>query len=216
MSKLLSINNSKLKKSGQDKGLLFASFGLPAVQTCPGADKCKSGCYATQGTYSFRQVRENRQTNFIRSKDSTTFKQDLINEIYDLDMKHPTKILIIRIHDSGDFYNQEYLNTWLEVINSFSHVIFYAYTKSIHLFNPIYLDLPENFRVIYSYGGIYDSLIDITKHRYAKVYETEAELLNNNVDDCSQDDSVAVFTNKPIGLIYHGNKNYNNTKWGVV
>jgi hypothetical protein len=39
----------------------------------------------------------------------------------------------VRIHESGDFYNQKYLDKWVEIAKRFPDIIFTAYTKSLHL-----------------------------------------------------------------------------------
>ena len=36
---------------------------------------------------------------------------------------------VVRIHSSGDFINQNYLNMWCNIAKKFPHFKFYAYTK---------------------------------------------------------------------------------------
>jgi hypothetical protein len=68
----------------------------------------------------------------------------------------------VRIHESGDFYNQEYLDHWKWIAILNPRKKFYAYTKSFHLkFGHNHL-IP-NLRIIQSYGSKWDHLIDPDK-----------------------------------------------------
>ena len=54
--------------------------------------------------------------------------------------------VIVRIHEGGDFYSQEYVDKWLQIIDNFSNdnrVKFVAYTKSFPFFDGI--SIPSNF-----------------------------------------------------------------------
>ncbi len=214
MSKLLSKPNAKLAKSGKAHGLTFASFGIPAAVTCPGADACKAGCYALQGSYTWKPVIESRKRNFEATKDSATFISRMVAEVIALDAKCKETVLCIRIHDSGDFYNKAYLNSWIEIAKSFEHVIFYAYTKSVHLFDAATMAmLPDNFRIIFSIGGKFDHLIDRSSMNHAKVFETVEELKAAGYVDASEDDALAIFGGRNVGLVYHGTKSIDETDW---
>lgn len=58
------------------------------------------------------------------------------------------RIRMLRIHESGDFYSQEYLNAWYTLARTFPAITFYAYTKSFHL---DFAGRPANMRLIASY-----------------------------------------------------------------
>ena len=212
---LLSVNNSKLKKSGEKHGLKFASFGTPAASTCPGADACKAGCYALSGSYLWAPVVAARKRNFEATKDSGQFVSKMAGEIAALDSKCRDKVLAIRIHDSGDFYSRAYLESWLRIINQFPHVIFYAYTKSVHLFDWVG-ELPDNFRVVFSLGGKFDHMVKRDKMSHARVFESVEALIAAGYVDASEDDAVAIFGGRNIGLVYHGAKSIQNTNWDKV
>ena len=94
----------------------------------------------------------------------------------------------IRIHDSGDFFNVSYTNLWIELVKNFPKVRFYAYTKSIPYFINNYNFLPKNLKIIFSYGGKFDNLIDPEKHFNAKIFQNENELNETNYLDCSKSD----------------------------
>lgn len=64
----------------------------------------------------------------------------------DLINKKPVKVF--RIHESGDFYNQKYLDKWISIAKTFPNTVFYAYTKSDRL---DFSQLPGNFKIMISY-----------------------------------------------------------------
>ena len=88
-------------------------------------------------------------------------------------------------------------------------VEFYAYTKMVPIFNKLRAngEIPNNFTVIYSEGGIADKLINCTEDRHSRVFPSKDALISAGYDDASKDDTVA-FTSSTgkIGLVYHGVK----------
>lgn len=183
--KYLSQNN-KMKKSSAK----IYNFGIPAQITCIGATTCKNYCYASKGAYVWPVVKAAYQRRLDLTK-RDDFCEVIFEEIILSGASH------IRIHDSGDFYSREYLQKWLKIADSLPHVTFYAYTKSIPLF--LNQKLPENFKVIFSFGGRYDHLIDTKKHAHAKIFETT---IPKNYLNCSDDDFLAL-TTKNVGLLKH-------------
>ena len=126
--------------------------------------------------------------------------------------KGPIKI---RIHDAGDFYSLEYLKKWLIIASLNPTVKFYAYTKIIKLVKWVKSEWswPDNFTIIYSYGGKSDHLINPENARHSMVFNNVAELLAKNYVDGTNDDNIAAsHENNKIGLVYHGAKSKN---WGV-
>jgi len=211
--------NSKMKKSSS-AGTLVYNWTIPAFQsvtglkTCPNAGTCSAGCYARSGTYRFSNVVSAHEAKLALTL-KPEFETNMINEIEGLSAKKGLKKLYIRIHDAGDFYNAEYLTKWINIIKYFEsdeHVTFYAYTKQVELLKSI--ELPDNFKVTFSYGGKQDSLIDKSKDRHASVFESELELSLAGYVDGTNDDLVAgKGLDFKIGLVYHGAKSYKNTLW---
>ena len=215
--------NAKMKKSSQN-GINVFNFGIPAfrsesgLSTCPMAGQCSTGCYARSGTYRFKNT-INAYEQRLALTQLPDFIPLLIADINLKTLQSKSKGLktIIRIHDSGDFYSKDYAKSWFEIINYFKsnqNVSFYAYTKMISLFETI--SKPDNFTLIYSYGGKQDHLIDVNKHRHSKVFENQALLLQSGYIDTTNDDMPALGTNHKIGLVYHGVKSYKNTTWSKV
>ena len=118
------------------------------------------------------------------------------------------KQLVVRIHDSGDFYSLEYTLKWFDIMLKLPEVKFYAYTKMVPLFNLLRKQgkLPNNFRIIYSEGGLADKLIKDTDF-HARVFNSETELINAGYANAMDDDLIAgLGDHNKIGLVYHGAK----------
>lgn len=190
MKRLLT-QNSKLKKTSEITGIKTYDFALPALKTCPKAGACRSFCYASKGAYLWPAAKNKHAENFERTK-KVAFIHEMCNEIDRFNIE------AVRIHSSGDFYSAAYLNKWLKIIKAMPDVTFYAYTKSLHLFQG--LELPPNFTVIYSFGGKLDHLIDVKKDRHAIVYD---ETLPDGYSYANDNDHVALARNKKIGLKKH-------------
>lgn len=224
MGSILS-QNAKMKKSSQN-GYSVYNFGTPALKsqdgtiTCPNARQCAVGCYAQSGTYRFKNVVNAYEERLKLTRD-VNFVDILIAEIRSktIQAKAKGEQCVIRIHDSGDFYSKEYAEQWYQIIRQCPDTRFYAYTKMVSLFESLNQQESQfdNFTIIYSFGGSEDNLIDCTKHRHAKVFESETALIDAGYVNASQDDMIAAFgPSLKIGLVYHGNKKYANTAWHKV
>lgn len=213
--------NSKIKSSGDGQSVVF-NFGIPAFRsksgeaTCPNAGVCASGCYAKSGAYLFSNVAAKFESRFEATKDKD-FGLMIQTDIDKIKNKYlGEKRVLIRIHDSGDFYSKEYLEKWLDIIQTNSEIEFYAYTKQVSLFKSITQYVPENFKLIFSFGGKEDHLIDTTKDRHSLVFETEDLLIKSGYSNASVNDLTALDLNHRIGLVFHHAKNFSNTLWNKV
>lgn len=199
--------NEKLAKtSGGNWNIV--GFGLPADynfldahlverNTCPGALACRAVCYAKQGGYAFPMAKAARSHNLAFSQ-SDGFVAGIVS-----DLLRMRSVNTVRIHDSGDFYSQEYFDKWCEIAKTMPHLTFYAYTKSLHL------DLtgaPENFKVTQSLGGKYDASVDLDAP-HSRIFSDHDARINAGYVDGNIDDSPAIQGLVKIGLVYHGNKN---------
>lgn len=135
--KHLKLGNTKLPDD-------MAVFDLPAEKTCPGATAlCKQFCYAKKAEM-YPAVSPFRFRNMSTST-TEEFVDIITNELLFLNKKKG--INKIRIHSSGDFYSQKYLEKWFAIATKLPNIIFYAYTKSW------YFDFskhPDNFILFYS------------------------------------------------------------------
>ena len=210
MTKLLT-QNAKMRKSGGDHYNIF-DFAIPAFKargglvTCPAAGTCKKGCYAQAGTYAWSTTQDAFENRLQTILDGT-FADKMEREIR-TKLKTATRRkqqLVIRIHSSGDFFSQGYVDTWLKLVEYFPTVQFYAYTKALPFFKSKVL--PTNFVIIYSEGGKFDKAIDTDTERHARVFDSLESLEAAGYDNAMVDDAVA-FTSKSgkIGLYFHGPK----------
>lgn len=206
--------NSKMAKMS---GVKTYNWGIPAYKaangfkTCPNAAACATGCYAKSGAYLFSNVAKVFEAR-LKLSQSPNFIKIMHAEIV------RRKVTRLRIHDSGDFYSKEYLDKWLQIINANPNTVFYCYTKMVSLFKKYYSDslIPDNFIVIYSYGGTEDKLINRTTDRHSWVFSSIEALQKAGYADAHIDDSVALGINPKIGLVYHGTKSWENTNWDKV
>lgn len=208
-----------MMKSSDGKVLVY-NFGIPAfmsktgLKTCPNAGSCAAGCYARSGAYLWSNVSQAYETRLAVTQ-SDTFQVEVQAELDKLIAKanKESKQLVIRIHDSGDFYSLEYFTKWNWIASQNKTVKFYAYTKQVDMLK----NVKSNITLIFSLGGKQDSMIQSDTMRHSKVFETIEELTAAGYSDASQDDMVAALgINNKIGLIYHGAKSYKNTAWAKV
>ena len=210
-------------------------FNLPAGKTCPGALHCKSWavvnnqgkrtiqdgpqtifrCFAASGEVqydgAFNNRAENLQTIVNYLQQGVDYTADQINVAVQHFRTRNTEL--VRIHESGDFFNPLYLQAWVKVAKSNPGLKFYCYSKSLHIFQEFGLDnLPENFYLTASYGGVFDNMIDqgLFK-RYAKVFKTEEDA-NAEGLEIDHDDSHC-FAPNPFGLLVH-NTQPKGSEWG--
>lgn len=161
---------------------------------CPNAGACAKFCYARNGTYLFPQVRGKHLRNLELVRDNPAWTTEVINELRAKkfrpkgiprsvpglpDTSHLSPWVqswladggqAVRIHDSGDFFSQDYLDDWLEIARLVPDVLFYAYTKQVQLTKDNERTFPPNFLTCYSMGGRQDHLLDLDTDRHADVF----------------------------------------------
>ncbi len=207
MGVYLSSGNSKLEKTGAAMGRRIVAFNLPAdyafetadgarMNTCPGAQACRGVCYAKQGRFILPSVMRPRLEN-LKASQGPDFVPELLIAL------DKSGADTVRIHDSGDFYSQQYLDSWIVITTARPDVTFYAYTKSLHL---NFERAPENLRVVQSAGGKHDEKIDDTKP-HARIFSTDYQRRKAGYVDGGQTDRAAITGLVQIGLVYHGTKN---------
>ncbi|MFW9952381.1 MAG: hypothetical protein ACFFKA_19860, partial [Candidatus Thorarchaeota archaeon] len=144
-------------------------WNLPTGSSCPFALECKvtvdriTGkfdikkgqyrCYASSPE-RFPAVRQHRWRNF------DLIKGGGIPII-------PDDCKAIRIHASGDFFNQKYFDMWVKLAQENPQIEMWAYTKSLQYWVNRLGEIPKNFILTASYGGRQDDLIE--KHNLKNV-----------------------------------------------
>lgn len=195
--------NSKLNKTGRVLG-----YGIPAdysfavdgyrMNTCPGALACRAVCYAKQGSYTWPAVRAARAHNLehFLAVGAERFAADAIADL----TRYVKRYDIVRVHDSGDFFSQAYLDAWLTIARAFPGTRFYCYTKSFHL---DWSATPSNFAVTQSQGGKFDADLD-PDFSHSRIFATHEDRKRAGYVDGSETDAPAIKGLVKIGLVYHG------------
>lgn len=164
--------------------------------TCPSAGVCRHVCYALNGTYRFPAVRLKHLANLLFVLDDLDGWQDAMAQEVD----HPRHAGgWIRVHDSGDFFADDYTRAWLDIMRATPRTTFYAYTKEVQRFRDLVEpDPPANFRWVYSLGGRQDHLLTIGRDRTADVFPDTESLWAAGWTDQSDSDLLAVTDPSPL------------------
>ena len=196
--------NRELKKIGVWNFTLPAWAGrLPdgrTYNTCPEAGAaCRTLCYARVGTYTWPKVKAKHERNLMLVLDEPArFKAEMTAELGHRRFRDGG---LIRWHDAGDFFSDDYLLMCLEIFRAHPHITFYAYTKSIERFRRLVEpDPPPNFRWIFSDGGTQDALIDITRDRVADVFPDEKAIEAAGFSSQEASDLLAAFGPPKVGI----------------
>lgn len=200
-------------------------LSLPAGYTCPFAAGCKtyahkkggkfksSGksildaggdmrCYAASTEARYPNVRESRWSNYELLKATDDMAGLISRSIIYYNMHNPD-IKIFRIHESGDFFSQEYFDAWIEVANRHPNILFYAYTVSLPYWQDRKDEIPKNLRLIASQGGLRDDIIDKEGFRKAVIVQDKGEAIKKNLN-IDVADFLAVFGDEDFALLLHG------------
>jgi len=189
---------------------------------CPNAGSCGRVCYAKFGTYNFSNVKARHIQNLeYLLYDGDQWEAQMLTEVRHKRMRYTGKPhdlpydpkdawlkgwvqsggKAVRIHDAGDFYSNEYLDRWTSIARKVPQVLFYAYTKEVAMILER-KDIPINMRIVFSYGGKQDHLINREQHRHADVFPTVQALEEVGYWNQEENDLLAVVapTNK-IGIV---------------
>jgi hypothetical protein len=205
----------KFQQGNAKLGKNIFTFSLPAGHACPFANECLSKadkltgkltdgpntqfrCFAASAEAVYPNVRLARWHNFDLLKKLNSVKAaDLILASL------PKKANIVRIHVSGDFFNESYFLAWLQVAKLRPEVLFYAYTKSLIYWVNYIKEIPSNLVLNASEGGKLDAQILEHGLKFAKVVYSpeEAEKLGLSIDHT---DEAAYKTKESFALLIHG------------
>lgn len=139
----------KLIQPGNAKLVNIPLFNLPASTSVCG--RLCPGCYAHREQIRFPAVLTARQARLTASQ-QPDFAQRIITEL----KSRRTLPTYFRVHASGDFYSQAYIDAWHTIATQFPTIGFYAYTKRLADFDFTQLRALPNFVLIDSlhYGGL--------------------------------------------------------------
>ena len=125
--------NLKLKNNDETR---FMIWNIPAVVTCPfRTPTCEKFCYAMKAERCYPSCHDARVRNLETSKRADFVERMIYTIETEINSKaFKGKKIVFRIHESGDFYNVEYMEKWVEIARHFvdnENIVFLAYTKSI-------------------------------------------------------------------------------------
>ena len=187
--------NPKLFRNGNkklEKNVLI--WDLPAIITCKG--QCK-GCYALKAERLYKNTRIMRAFHYeiIKQALQNISKRTYLTNYMMIELQaHQLiyKLPVVRLHASGDLFNNEYLKFWLHIIKYNPDINFYTYTKmynndEIDRLNKKY----KNFNIVKSI--IEDKFINFGDAEYLKKVTTELtkQKLQYHVCDYGTKDSKA-------------------------
>lgn len=204
--------NALLERTASATGRRIACFALPAdhafeaaggqLNTCPGALACAAVCYAKQGRYYMPGPAGVRLHNLELTLDPA-FVDKLSADLADLTGPRRRKpVSVVRLHDSGDFYRQEYLDAWCSIAARFPSVEIYAYTKSHHL---DFSRAPANLRIIQSLGGRFDALVNLGR-QHSRIFSSHEDRERAGYVDGLVGDGPALAGDVKLGQVYHGSR----------
>jgi hypothetical protein len=100
------------------------TFSLPSQITCPGMSVwCQKRCNINKLERLRPSCRKAYERNLLFAKNPKLF-----SEIVKLSLAND--IPGIRIHVSGDFFCEEYIDSWVQICSAFPQTKFWAYTRS--------------------------------------------------------------------------------------
>lgn len=103
------------------------TWSLPAGRTCPNSTpSCHKYCYAKKAEKVYKNPKESRERN-LKASLKKNFPKKMIEKIQKL------KKTYFRIHEAGDFYNQKYLDKWIEICEAIPEKTFLVWTQMYKL-----------------------------------------------------------------------------------
>jgi hypothetical protein len=133
---------------------------IQVVKTCPFAGDCVRWCYASFGNFTLfidTGIKQMRSLTLLHNRPSE-WKNKVVTEIKAAKANQDRQNLdtIIRWHDSGDFFSENYLKLVFEICRQTPDVRHYAYTKSVKMLKDNWSEKPANLEIKFSIGGQQD------------------------------------------------------------
>jgi hypothetical protein len=215
--------------SNSNTKLEWPYFSLPAGYTCPFATVCKNFaakpgtkfsdgksikkgkeaemlCYAARQQAQYKDANKKVFTNLRLITDASKkggaegMAQLIIKSLKYHGLENSK---VFRIHESGDFFSNDYFKAWIMVANELPGILFYAYTTSIQYWISNKNSIPSNFKLIASMDKNNANFILDNGLRFSTVvYSPEqAADLGLKID---VDDSLAWGSDDNFALLLHG------------
>ena len=135
----------KKRLTNGNKKVKALLFSMSPITSCLNSTSCASTCYAVKAYKQYPNVKLLWDSNLDLAKnDLFSLYDDICKQLDN------TKQTIVRIHQSGDFISQEYLNMWIDIAKRYPHIMFYGYTKVDHILDFNTMDTLPNVNIIRS------------------------------------------------------------------
>ena len=181
-----------------------STFNLPAGEGfCINCSSCHDTCYAMQKQIQFSKIKAFRMLNYHLAGTRKDILRYLITKYIEV-----FKPKIVRIHESGDFISQKYINMWFKIMTDFPDVKFYGYTKTKHLFDFTELTFLHNCNIIDSFLG-YEKLINYGTIEYCNELVKEHRAFICPTEGCMETCTYCLNGLHPCFVI-HGNRRKKN------
>lgn len=101
-------------------------WNIPALRTCPGSSAwCRANCYTAAERPEIYH-RDLWWANYV----SVTQNPHLLRSILAEQLREAEGPVAVRIHSSGDFFSESYIELWDSLIAEYKDIAFWAYTRS--------------------------------------------------------------------------------------
>jgi len=131
MRNLLVAGNSTMPSS-------VGIFNIPALKTCTPSEWCREHCFALQGKFIWKPVKEAHEWRYKMSL-REDFRYRMIKEV-----RRRKSLKWIRIHITGDFYSKDYVEKWDVIARALPNIIFRTNTKRQDLLPYMFTTFPPN------------------------------------------------------------------------
>lgn len=127
-------------------------FSLPPIVSCLNCNSCKSDCFALKSYHQYPSTMALWDYNFnLVKNDLFKLYDKLDNQLKRIARSKGAKM--VRIHQSGDFYSQNYLNMWCDLIAKYPMITFFGYTKVNEILDFSRMDQLTNCNIVRSMVG---------------------------------------------------------------
>lgn len=219
LDQLLEFSNANAKL---DKHVGLMTFYMPAGHSCPFAQACKSSaneetgkvtdgpktefrCFGATTEARLPNVRKKAWRNYRALMDVGLKNEAAMTDLIEASISK-VHARTIRVHSTGgDYLTRQYMNAWSNVARNNPKMLFYGYTKAVHFMLQSITTRPQNHRMVASYGGVYDSVIDRHDLVTAKVVYSEEEAAAKGLE-IDHDDSHAMAADHNFALLIHGSQ----------
>jgi len=118
---------ARLTHGNEKLGTAIWNFNISPIISCGkyATKECLSYCYGKKGNFRFPSNVSIALNNFLESQ-GDNFVNDICGQIAD----NWNSIKHIRIHATGEFYDNEYFSKWIEIAKRNPEHNFVAYTKN--------------------------------------------------------------------------------------